>query len=215
MYNQIIKDLKTAYDQKVAERAARELVAWKATEREDFLALLKDEAKDQLLEVGSGTGIHGKFFQDNGLQVICTDLSPNMVACCRQQGLQAYAMDFLNLDFPADSFDAVFAMNCLLHIPRSELARVLLNIRDLLRPDGLFYWGQYGGLQQEGIYEDDHYTPKRFFSFLTDEQVQTYANRFFEVLKFKQISLKNDDMHFQGLVLRKIVEDAKLRYNFS
>ena len=215
MYNQIIKDLKTAYNQKVAERTARELVAWKASEREDFLTLLKDEAKDQLLEVGAGTGIHGKFFQDNGVQVICTDLSPNMVDCCHQQGLQAYVMDFLNLDFPADSFNAVFAMNCLLHVPRNKLARVLVIIRDLLRPDGLFYWGQYGGFEQEGIYEDDHYTPKRFFSFLTDEQVQTFATRFFEVLKFKQIPLENDEMHFQGLVLRKTVQDVKLRYNSS
>jgi len=213
MYNQIITDLKTAYDQKVAERAARELVAWKATEREDFLALLKNEAKDQLLEIGAGTGLHGKFFQDNGLHVICTDLSPNMVVCCRQQGLQAYVMDFLNLDFPADSFDAVFAMNCLLHVPRSELTCVLAIIRDLLHPDGLFYWGQYGGLNLEGIFEDDHYTPKRFFSFLTDEQVQAYATNFFELLKFKQIPLEKDEMHFQGLVLRKTVQNTKLRYN--
>lgn len=213
MYNQIIKDLKTAYDHKVAERFARELVAWKSTEREDFLAILKNEAKDQLLEVGAGTGLHGRFFQDNGLQVICTDLSPNMVACCRQQGLQAYVMDFLNLDFPAESFDAVFAMNCLLHVPRSELAQVLVIIRDLLHPDGLFYWGQYGGLKQEGIFEDDHYNPQRFFSFLTDEQVQAYATRFFEILEFKQILLEKDEMHFQRLVLRKTVQDAKLRYN--
>jgi len=203
LYKQIIDNLRNAYDQKVSEREARDLIAWKAAEREEFLALLKNEGKHNLLEVGAGTGIHGKFFQENGLEVICTDLSPNMVACCREKGLQAHAMDFLNLDFPTKSFDAVFAMNCLLHVPRRDLAHVLVSIRDLLRPGGLFYWGQYGGIQQEGINGEDHYTPKRFFSFLTDEQVKDYAARCFELLSFNCIDLEDDEMHYQGFVLRK------------
>jgi len=203
LYKQVIDNLRNAYDQKVSEREARELIAWKAAEREEFLALLQNEGKYNLLEVGAGTGIHGKFFQDNGLEVICTDLSPNMVACCRKKGLQAHAMAFLNLDFPTKSFDAVFAMNCLLHVPRRDLAHVLVSVRDLLRPGGLFYWGQYGGIQQEGINAEDHYTPKRFFSFLTDAQVKDFATRYFELLSFNCIDLENDEMHYQGMVLRK------------
>lgn len=203
MYKQVIDNLRNAYDQKVSEREARDLIAWKAAERGEFLALLQNEGKHNLLEVGAGTGIHGKFFQDNGLEVICTDLSPNMVACCREKGLQAHTMDFLNLDFPTKSFDAVFAMNCLLHVPRRDLAHALVSIRDLLRPGGLFYWGQYGGIQQEGINAEDHYTPKRFFSFLTDEQVKDYAARYFELLSFNSIHLEEDEMHYQGMVLRK------------
>jgi len=202
MYDQVSKNLKTAYDRKVAEREARELITWKDAERGEFLALLQNEGKQKLLEVGAGTGLHSKFFQDNSLEVICTDLSPNMVACCLEKGIQAYAMDFLNLDFPAESFDAVFAMNCLLHVPRRDLARVLVSIRDLLRPGGLFYWGQYGGIEQEGVYDDDHYTPRRFFSFLTDEQVKDYASRYFELLSFNNIDLEDDEMHYQGMVLR-------------
>ena len=203
MYKQVIDELRNSYDRKVDEREARELIAWKAVEREVFLALLQNEGKHNLLEVGAGTGIHGKFFQDNGLEVICTDLSPNMVACCREKGLQSHAMDFLNLDFPTKSFDSVFAMNCLLHVPRRDLAHVLVSIRDLLRPGGLFYWGQYGGIQQEGINAEDHYTPKRFFSFLTDEQVKDYAAGYFEPISFNYIDLEDDEMHYQGMVLRK------------
>lgn len=203
MYRQVIDDLRNAYDQKVAEREVRELIAWKATEREKFLTLLQNERKHKLLEVGAGTGLHGKFFLDNGLDVICTDLSPNMVTCCREKGLQAYTMDFLNLDFPTESFDAVFAMNCLLHVPRRDLPQVLAEIRDLLQPKGLFYWGQYGGIEHEGVFDDDHYTPKRFFSFLTDEQVKVYAAQYFEQHSFNCIDLDDDEMHYQGMVLRR------------
>lgn len=103
MYDQVIKNMKIAYDLKVDEREAPELVPWKAAERENFLALLQTEGKRKLLEIGSGTGIHGRFFQDNGLDIICTDLSQNMIASCREKGLEAYEMDILNLDFPPGS----------------------------------------------------------------------------------------------------------------
>ena len=83
MYHQVINELRNSYDQKVAEREARDLISWKAAERKEFLAILQSERMHKLLDVGAGTGLHGKFFQDNGLEVICTDLSPNMVACCR------------------------------------------------------------------------------------------------------------------------------------
>ena len=62
-----------------------------------------------------------------------------MVASCRNKGLEAYEMDFLNLDFPSGSFEAVFAMNCPLHMPCRDLPQALAAIRDLLSPDGLFY----------------------------------------------------------------------------
>lgn len=131
-----------------------------------------------------------------------------MVARCREKGLEAYEMGFLNLDFPPGSFDAVFAMNCLLHVPSSDLPQVLAVIRELLPPSGLFYWGQYGGIEQEGVYDEDHYTPKRFFSFLTDEQVKDYAARHFELLSFNRIDLEEDEMHYQGMVLRNLMPDS-------
>jgi hypothetical protein len=39
------------------------------------------------------------FFAGHGLQVVATDLSPKMVACCREKGLDARVMDLLHLDF--------------------------------------------------------------------------------------------------------------------
>jgi SAM-dependent methyltransferase len=204
MYKQVIKDLRNAYDQKVSEREACDLIDWKAAERFEFLTLLHTEGKHKLLEIGSGTGLHGKHFHDKGLDVICTDLSPNMVACCREKGLQAYTMDFLNLDFPTETFDCVFAMNCLLHVPLCDLPQVLSAIKELLLPNGLFYWGQYGGIEQEGVFDEDHYTPKRFFSFLTDEQFIDQAARYFDLFSFNRIDLEGDEMHYHRMILRNI-----------
>src|SRR5690606_3962913 len=107
------------------------------------------------------------YFQENGLEVVAVDLSPAMVALCREKGLEAHVMDFLRLDFPPGSFDAVYALNCLLHVPDRDLPAVLEAIRAVLRPGGLFFLGVYGGgaLTGEGSYDHDDHNPPRFFSF--------------------------------------------------
>ncbi len=204
MYQQVKKYLKQAYDDKVEERDRTGVSPWKHRERQHFLDLLQVEGKTSLLDLGSGPGVHGKFFRDAGLTVTCIDLSPGMVNQCRAKGLTAYEMDFSNLDFQPGTFDAVFAMNSLLHLPREKLKTVLENIQGLLKINGLYYWGQYGGKDHEGIWESDHYEPKRFFSFMTDDCIQTVAGKYYSVISFKQIAVEGkNDIHFQSLVLRR------------
>ena len=204
MFDQVMKNLRRAYDRAADERQAKAVSPWKAGERAHFLSLLRAEARESLLEIGAGTGVHGEYFQDNGIDVICTDLSPAMVSHCERKGLTAHVMDFLSLDFPAESFDALFAMNCLLHVPRSELSEVLEALQDLLVPGGLFYLGQYSGPDEEGIWPQDHYQPKRFFSRLSDESIKQAVSEHFMVTYFKQVPVRGEPgQHFQSMILRR------------
>ena len=204
MYEEILRNLRQAYDQRVEERDSIEVAGWKVAEREAFLKLLLKENKIQLLEIGPGPGVHAKCFQEKGLEVFCVDLSPEMVRRCSKKGLEACEMDFLHLGFSQSEFDAVYAMNCLLHVPRENLSQALEEIYRVLRVKGLFYWGQYGGVEQAGIYEGDHYRPKRFFSFLEDDPLQETAEKYFEITSFKTIELDTEEnFHFQALTLRK------------
>jgi len=121
--------LRQAHDDKADERDRRNIQPWKLEERLNFLALLIQERKRSLLEIGAGTGIDGKFFQDHGLEkVVCIDVSPEMVKLCQKKGMTSYVMDFGALEFPASSFDAVYALKCLLHLPKIELPSVLETI---------------------------------------------------------------------------------------
>jgi SAM-dependent methyltransferase len=168
-YQQIITTLRLSYNREKAERRDQtDKDSWKVAERQQFLSLLQQENKSTLLEVGAGTGNDSLFFQDNGIDVICTDLSPDMVNFCLAKGLKAYVMDFLSLDFRAGSFDAIYALNCLLHVPTDDLPAVLRKLQELLRPDGLFFLGVYGGFEQEGTHEQDEHNPPRFFAHHTD-----------------------------------------------
>lgn len=203
-YEQIREDLRHSYNRTASERDAGSKTAWKVAERQHFLDLLQAEGKTSLLEVGAGTGQDSRFFAEQGLDVVCTDLSEEMVQRCREKGLVAHRMDSLNLDFPAETFDAVYSLNCLLHVPKATLPAVLSSIRTLLRPGGLFFYGVYGGHDREGIWQDDHQEPKRFFSYFTDEALLAFVAPFFEVVSFRSLPLGDADRTvFQSLTLRR------------
>jgi SAM-dependent methyltransferase len=203
-YQDVIGPLRTAYDRMVAERDGHETQPWKVDERWRFLAELRKEQRTSLLEVGAGTGVHGKFFQDQGLQVVCTDLSPEMVRRCRARGLEAHVADFLNLDFGDRRFDAAFAMNCLLHVPYQDLGRALAAIAATLVPGALFYLGQYGGIERTGVWHGDYYEPKRYFSYLTDDQIERATRQHFDTVEFRRVPVEGEiDSYFQALTLRR------------
>jgi len=203
--NPFKNNLVEAYNKYAQERDTYKKEVWKVEERVNFLKLLQATNKRSLLEMGAGPGHDSKFFQDMGMTVTCIDLSPEMVKLCQQKGLSAQVMDMTNLDFPADSFDAVYALNSLLHIPKADFRIVLENVRKVLKPSGLFYLGVYGSDEElEGVREQDTYDPKRFFSFHTDLGIQKTVSEIFELLYFKRIPTTGNELHFQSLILKKL-----------
>jgi SAM-dependent methyltransferase len=201
-WRQIRQSLRTSYDAGAQRRDEQGKQAWKLAEREAFAARLTAEGLTRLLEIGAGTGQDSVFFAGCGLAVVATDAAPAMVARCRAKGLDARVMDFAGLDFPDASFDAVHAMNCLLHVPNAELPAVLAEIARVLRPGGLFFLGVYGGRGEEGLMGQDDHVPLRFFSFRTDEQIVAYASQCFEVVDF-HVAQADEQHRFQSLTLRR------------
>jgi len=202
-------DLRETYDKYAQERESGVMQDWKVEERARFLSVLQNEHKQKLLEIGAGTGRDSKFFQDQGFEVTCIDLSPAMIELCKLKGLSAYVMDMTDIDFPENSFDAVYSMNSLLHLAKDELSEVLLRINTLLRVDGLVYIGMHGGYDFEGIWEKDSYTPNRFFSFFTDEHLQQEISKVFDILTFNRVNYESvNQLHFQSLILKKRSEKA-------
>lgn len=204
-YLEIAVNHRLAYDRMAAERDLSPIPQWKLEERLRFLAVMKHERRRLLLDVGAGTGVHARFFQDEGLEVVCTDASPEMVRLCQGKRLIAHVMDFMDLDFGGQQFHAAFAMNCLLHVPRASLSAALNAIRGVVEPGGLFYLGQYGGMSSEAVDPMDRYDPKRFFSFFTDDEIMQAAGEVFELVRFCRVLLpeSRNELYFQSLVMRR------------
>ncbi len=201
--NKALRDLVLSYDRAVNERDNHQISDWKKHHRQRFLNLLNAEGKTRLIDIGSGTGIHGNFFQEQGIDVTCVDISPANVEKCKEKEQESYVLDVMDLTSIGQLFDCAFALNSLLHIPTSQLSLTLSNIRDVLKPDSLFFWGQYGGEYREGIYAEDNYEPKRFFSLLDDTQIQEKASRLFTIEDFATVNIKDiTPLYFQSLILR-------------
>lgn len=223
-YSSVTTGLKSAYNARAEERDSRPVDTWKLEQWTKFLGRVLDENAARpprgqqeggrervvsLLEIGAGTGQAGRFFQDAGLAVVCTDLSPEMVRFCQAKGLEAYVMNFLHLDFPRGRFDALFAQNCLLHVPKAEFGRVLEAIGRVVRADGLIFIAGRGGREFEGVWEEDHYEPKRFYAFYEHERLRSILESRFEIVEFEVIpraGARSEDT--QAITLRNRPQQA-------
>jgi SAM-dependent methyltransferase len=201
-YDEVLGPLREAYDARAAWRDGLSKQPWKLAERQAFRERLAPGARP--LEIGSGTGQDSAYFLEEGMAVVAADLSAAMVEHCRAKGIEAHVMDLLHLNFPLGSFDAVFTMNCLLHVPNRDLAAALAAVRAVLRPGGLFFVGVYGGNESaEGPLDDDEHVPPRFFSRRTDEQLLGFATTArFDVVDFHRVDTGRG-YWFQSLTLRR------------
>ncbi|WP_203730734.1 class I SAM-dependent methyltransferase [Paractinoplanes durhamensis] len=200
-YEDVLEPLRTAYDGHAAWRDGLSKEPWKVAERQAFRDRL--EPGSRLLEVGAGPGQDSAWFRAEGMSVVAADLSPAMVELCRAKGIDAYVKDLLHLDFPAESFDVVFAMNCLLHVPNEDLPAALAAIRDVVRPGGLVFVGVYGNETPfEGPLDGDQHDPPRFFSWRSDEQLCAFARPLFEIADFHPV-ITDKGFRFQSLTLRR------------
>lgn len=206
--NDFKKQLIKAYDKDAKRRddAEGKRDQWKLALRQKFVDLLKSEKKENVLELGSGAGHDAKFFQDSGLNVLATDLSTEMVKMCKKRGLNAKVVDLYSLSTLEAKFDGIYSLNVLLHVPRKELKKVLNNIADALTNNGVFFYGVYGGVDNEETFTDKAKMGlPRFFSFLSDESLKEVVKNRFNIIDFEAIDIgsKKPNFHFQALFLRK------------
>jgi SAM-dependent methyltransferase len=198
-------NLAKSYNNQAIERDSMELQNWKAKERGIFTDYLRKEKANYVLEIGAGTGKDSLYFKTAGFQTMSIDLSPEMVKLCWEKGLSAEVMSFDQLEFDQNTFDSIWALNCLLHVPKKNLVSILEEAKRVLKPNGLFYLGVYGGSDFEGIWENDFYEPKRFFSFYEDEKLKSILSSLFEMEYFNVVptEIVGGEYHFQSFILRK------------
>lgn len=95
-------------------------------------------------------------------------------------------------------------MSSLLHVPNRDLDAVFGEILRVLCPDAPLAIGLWGGIDREGIWEDDTAEPRRFFSLRSDDHLRTLLSQHFEILEFDVSSPEEglgSKVHYQWCVV--------------
>ncbi|MCL2708756.1 MAG: class I SAM-dependent methyltransferase [Defluviitaleaceae bacterium] len=195
-------DLRKFYDRDVNYREASVKDDWKLKLRDEFLRKAKALGRQSLLEIGAGTGWDAKFFSENGMDVTAIDLSGENIGKCLEKGIDAVRMDAYDLEKLGRKFDCVWSLNCLLHVPKTDLPHVLRQIDGVLEDGGLFFFGAYGGRDSEEEFVCDRDDTPRFFSFYADETLKTVLRQTFEIMEFDSFVTERGD-YFQAVLLKK------------
>ena len=197
--------LVNSYEKYAHERASHSPDEFKVQERSEFLKFLEAEERETLLEIGCGPGWDAQFFQSQGLRVLAVDNTPTMVNLTAEKGIAAQVLDCYDLDQINERFDAVYTMNCLLHIPKRDFDQILYLISRRLNDSGLMYLGIWGDQNFEGIWEKDRYEPKRFFSFWKVEALLEILQRSFRLEYYRRLE-PHEGRIFNSLIVRKRME---------
>lgn len=154
----------------------------KRTEFDTFINLLPGKS---ILDVGCGGGENARYFLDQGLEVLGIDISESMVEMCRENGVSAKVMDMEEITFDPLTFDGIWAVTSLLHIPKSHLSQVIKSLHAILKPDGVVYVCVKEG-DGEVMVRDVIDSTERFFAYWQRDELQSVFEALFEVVSFKR-----------------------------
>jgi SAM-dependent methyltransferase len=131
---------------------------WEGTKdhdvRQNYAALLsaiEGPPPFALLDLGCGPGRDLCYFASQGHEAVGLD---GCAAFCemarRRSACTVLHQDFLHLSLEPTRYHGIFANASLFHVPAQELARVLGELREALRPRGVLFSSNPRGENQEG-----------------------------------------------------------------
>ena len=112
-----------------------------APENRFILKRLGDVSDRYLLDLGCGAGENSVYFASRGARCVAADYSPGMVevalklAAANQVQVEGKVINAMDIDFPDNTFDIVYASNLLHHIPDPELT--IQEMYRVLKPGGV------------------------------------------------------------------------------
>lgn len=110
-----------------------------------FIVLqLGDLRGKRVLDLGCGAGENSVYFARKGAQCVATDISPGMVETALKLAekygvkIEGKVVNAMDIDFPDNSFDVVYAANILHHV---NPGRALQEMHRVLKPGGMVcFW---------------------------------------------------------------------------
>nr|WP_239480287.1 class I SAM-dependent methyltransferase [Parashewanella hymeniacidonis] len=106
-----------------------------------FLSLINDNAS--ILELGCGPGNITHYLLSNkpDLRILATDLAPNMLELTKlnNPSVRTMKLDGRSVDKVDETFDAIVCGFCTPYLSKTDIEKLIKNIRDKLELGGLLY----------------------------------------------------------------------------
>lgn len=149
---------------------------------------------NKILDVGCGSGRDAKYFVNKNYEYVGLDISEGMIKIAKEKNPNANFVlgDMRKLPFENNSFDGIWSMSSLLHIPKTEIVNVLKEFNRVLNKDGIFYCSLQKGTF-EGFRENDSYDKQsRYFSYFLEDEIKDYLEKAgFQILELFNKELKS------------------------
>lgn len=129
--------VKAGYD-KIADR----YLAERGRDSEDVRLLddliIRLPHKARVLDAGCGAGVPVTQILSKQFRVTGVDFSAAQIELAKQHvpNAEFLCQDMMQLDFPAETFDAICSYYAIIHVPRQEQQPLFVNFHRLLKPGG-------------------------------------------------------------------------------
>jgi SAM-dependent methyltransferase len=135
-------------------------------------------------DMGCGPGHVAHYLHEHSVPVCGVDLSAEIVERARHltPGVEFRQGDMMALDIPDETWAGIVAFYSIIHIPRADIVKALLELRRVLRPDGLLLLTFHIG--DDTIHLDDWWDQAvcvDFFFFRSAEMAAYLTSAGFEI----------------------------------
>jgi SAM-dependent methyltransferase len=160
-------------------------------EFEEFAASLPKGAL--VLDVGCAGGRDSRKLLDKGFRVIGIDVVPDFLSKAKELCPEADFLetDLLDVNFPREKFDGVWAHAVLLHLTDEDLNQAFKLIKNILRINGKFFFSLKLG-NGEGVVRDTlSDNQDRYFNFTNKDEIIENLEK--SGLKLDRFKITEDD----------------------
>jgi ubiquinone/menaquinone biosynthesis C-methylase UbiE len=127
--------------------------------------------RPEIVDIGCGPGRDMAWFEAHGASMTGIDVSAEMLARARKRTRGTLAqMDMRELDFADASYDAVWAIASLLHIPRAEAPNVVSEFRRVVKAGGVVAVAVKRGMGERWVQSPDG---QRFFAYYEPAELES------------------------------------------
>lgn len=127
-----------------------------------------------ILDVGCAGGRDSQFFVAGGLKVTGVDASDVFIKEARRAvtGASFRQGDLLEMNFPKNTFDGIWAQAVLLHLKRKDVPKALKKFHTILKPGGLLHIRVKKGRGEEYLKEKLSGWNERFYTYFSKKEME-------------------------------------------